>query len=231
MSSNPDSITIRSRVGTIAADHPIATRSLHRHRIDFCCGGGLPLEEACRRKNVDPQDVLSDIRRDIAGQENSDSDADGWTNRPLPELVDHIVNAYHEPLREELPRLEAMLRKVIRVHGHVDPERLNALLETFLTLKTDLDAHMRAEEEDLFPRAANIPDAGTPISTDRLVHDHDDAGRALRTIRELTDDFVPPAYACNTWKGVWAGLETLERELHDHIHLENNILFPRMQPA
>lgn len=239
----PETLSADSRVGDIAARFPVATRSLHRFGIDFCCGGGLPLSEACHRKNVDPDELLDDIRRELSAVGVSDSDR--WMDRSPVELIDHIVSAYHEPLREELPRLEAMLRKVVRVHGHVDPERLGELLDTYIGLQRELVEHMRKEESDLFPRitdsatvraadrAASRASASTsaekPASAlpfDELIDEHESAGRALERIRELTDDFVPPEYACNTWRGLWAGLEQLEREMHNHIHLENNVLFP-----
>lgn len=217
-----------SRVGEIAAQYPVATRSLHRFGIDFCCGGGIPLAEACERKNVNPDQVLDAIRTDIANTD--DSNAESWTNHSPAELVDHIVSEYHDPLREELPRLEAMLRKVVRVHGHVDPDRLGELLDVFIDLKTELDEHMMKEESDLFPRITALSDSTTSAAPsdliDSLTHEHESAGQALGRIRTLTDDFVPPEFACNTWRGLWAGLEELEKSMHRHVHLENNVLFP-----
>lgn len=227
-----DLLSPESRVGEIAARFPVATRALHRYGIDFCCGGGLPLVEACRRKNVDPDNLMNDIRREIADAGSSESDS--WSDRTPSELVDHIVSAYHEPLREELPRLESMLRKVVRVHGHYDPDRLGELLETFLALRSELVDHMQKEETDLFPlitgafaETSAVTSAEASVGgLDELVAEHETAGRALERIRELTDDFDPPEFACNTWRGLWAGLEQLEQDMHRHIHLENNILFP-----
>lgn len=223
-----ESLSPASRVGEIAARFPVATRSLHRYGIDFCCGGGLPLDEACRRKSVDADELLADIRREIV--EAGDEQSDNWTDRTPIELVDHIIATYHDPLREELPRLEAMLRKVVRVHGHYDPDRLEQLLQTYLELRSELLEHMQKEETDLFPRitsaSADGPAEAFGMKLDELVDEHESAGRALELIRELTDDFVPPEFACNTWRGLWAGLEQLERDMHRHIHLENNVLFP-----
>jgi len=223
-----DSLTMESRVGDIAARYPVATRSLHRHGIDFCCGGGLPIAEACERKNVDPLQLLEDIRKEIEDSEHSE--ADSWTHRTPSELVEHIVSEYHDPLREELPRLEAMLRKVVRVHGHYDPDRLAELLDVYVSLKAELDEHMQKEESDLFPRIVTLSDENASVPMDDLLggltSEHEAAGRALERIRELTDEFQPPEFACNTWRGLWAGLEQLEETMHRHVHLENNILFP-----
>lgn len=217
-----------SRVGEIAAQYPVATRSLHKFGIDFCCGGGIPLAEACKRKNVDPDELLDAIRTDIA--DAGESDRESWTNRSPSELVDHIVSEYHDPLREELPRLEGMLRKVVRVHGHYDPDRLGELLEIFVEMKKELDEHMVKEESNLFPGIVAFSDSATSAVPndllDSLTHEHESAGRALERIRALTDDFQPPEFACNTWRGLWAGLEELEKSMHRHVHLENHVLFP-----
>ena len=122
-----------------------------------------------------------------------------------------------------------MARKVVRVHRDKDPERLDALLESFCKLKGKLDEHMREEEENLFPailaRGASDPDSVAPMAP--FIDDHSRVGVELGRIRELTDDFHAPAGACNTWNALWHGLEALEADLHQHIHLENNILFAR----
>lgn len=217
-------VTPDSRVGEIAARHPLATRVFARHGIDFCCGGGVPLADACARRGLDTTAVLGEIERTIAAP---DADAlPRWDEAPIDELVRFILERYHAPLREELPRLEAMARKVHRVHGDKDPERLGALLETYLHLKAEVDEHLREEEEVLFPAIlANAERPETPIGA--FVDDHTRVGRELARIRELTDGFRVPDGACNTWNALWHGLAALETDLHEHIHLENNVLFPR----
>ncbi|NNF03574.1 MAG: DUF542 domain-containing protein, partial [Rhodothermales bacterium] len=157
-----DTLSTDTPVGDIAARFPVATRSLHRFGIDFCCGGGLPLSEACRRRNVDPDRLIADIRREISS--SADPGSDSWTGRSPRDLIDHIVNAYHVPLRKELPRLEAMLRKVVRVHGHIDPDRLGELLDTYVELQRELVEHMQKEESELFPRI-EAPPNNTPNNT------------------------------------------------------------------
>lgn len=216
------SITCETTVGRVAAEHPLATRVFARHGIDFCCGGGRPLKEACDAKGLDPERVLDEIRREVGGPQAEKS----WDDAPLGDLIDHIVCRYHRSLDEELPRLEGMARKVLDVHGDRDA-RLAELLAVFLDLKTELDEHMAKEEQILFPmiRGGHGAMAGAPISV--MEHEHDSAGAGLRRLRELTDDYVPPVDACTTWRALWAGLATLEEEMHRHIHLENEILFPR----
>ncbi len=219
-------ITVESRVGEIAAHHPLATRVFARHGIDFCCGGGVELRRACERRGLSPEEIVSEMEQEIAG---ASGDPGGWLEAPLVDLVDHIVGAFHVPLHEELPRLEAMSRKVARVHADRDPEgRLPAIRDTLVALKAELESHMEREERELFPRLL-AADSEVPVAP--YVDDHEEAGAALARLRELTDDYRPPADACNTWRALWAGLEALEREMHEHVHLENNVLFPRATGA
>ena len=223
------SLSLESRVGEIAARYPLATRVFARHGIDFCCGGGVALAEACAKREIDPADVLEEIEREITSP-GADVATRSWHEAPLGELVVHIVERYHDPLREELPRLEAMARRVFRVHGDKDPERLGALLESFLRLKSELDQHLHEEEESLFPSLL-LAAAGQPSQVGSFVDDHSRVGQELHQIRELTDDFRVPEGACNTWNALWHGLAALEADLHEHIHLENNVLFPRAAAA
>ena len=215
-------------IGRLAAEHPLATRVFARYRIDYCCGGGRPLDEVCRTKGLDPARVLDEVYKEIAP---SGTDMHRWDDAPLPELIDHILTAYHLPLHEELPRLEAMAEKVARVHGDKDPERLPALLAVFRGLKAELDSHLTKEEAILFPMIRRGQGAGAHGPVAVMLREHDEAGDALRQLRELTDDYTVPEGACNTWRALWFGLAALETALHEHIHLENNILFPRALAA
>ena len=217
-------ITPQSRVGEIAASHPLATRVFARHGIDFCCGGGIPLAEVCERRSLDPEVVVAEIAASLIA---APTPGESWTAAPLDELVQHILTAYHAPLREELPRLEAMVRKVARVHGEREPVRLPALQSAFLALQSDLAQHMDSEEADLFPPILAIGAEAAPAVAG-FRDDHTEVGRLLGEIRGLTDDFQLPDGACNTWSALWHGLEALETDLHHHIHLENNVLFPRL---
>lgn len=217
-------ITAESKVGEIAAQHPMATRVFSRHKIDFCCGGGVPLREVCDQRGLATTEVLDEIEQVLTA---GGSAGENWNETPLVDLVRHIVDAYHLPLREELPRLEAMARKVARVHGDKDPERLPEMLRTFLFLRGELEDHMQREEEVLFPEILSWSESAD-VSVERFVDDHSEVGRALERLRALTDDFQVPEAACNTWRALWHGLAALEGSLHDHIHLENNVLFQRV---
>jgi len=217
-------ITADSKVGQIVAEHPLAARVFARHQIDFCCGGGRPLGDACARRGLDTAAVLTEITNELTTDGGS---ATRWDEAPLGDLIEHILTHYHASLKEELPRLEAMARKVVDVHRDKQPEMLPELLAVYLGLKAELDQHMAKEERILFPmiRGGQGAMTGGPISV--MEHEHDSAGNALARLRELTHGYEVPEQACNTWRALWHGLEALEGSLHEHIHLENNILFPR----
>lgn len=221
-------ITKETTVGTVATEHPLATRVFARHGIDFCCGGGKPLAEACATRGLDTDQVLAELERELQA---APAQTTRWDQAPLGDLIDHILVTYHEPLRTELPRLEAMTRKVHEVHGDKDPERFEALLTTFLAIKADIDQHLPKEEMILFPmiKRGEGAMAGGPMHVMEL--EHEQLGGMLHKVRELTNGFEVPEGACNTWRALWAGLEDLERSLHEHIHLENNILHPRARVA
>ncbi len=208
-----------SQVGKIAVEHPMATRVFGRHQIDYCCGGGHSLADACERGGIDVALVLRELREELQG---TAPPATQWDRVPPSVLIAHIISTYHEPLREELPRLETMARTVQDVHGDKD-ERLALLVEEVAALRSELLDHMMKEERILFPRLQMGQPVAAPIQV--MEREHDDAGRVLKKLRSLTDDYCAPAEACATWRALLAGLEQLEQDLHDHIHLENNILF------
>jgi len=211
-------------VGQIAAEYPLATRVFARHDIDFCCGGGIPLAEACKKRGLEVDAVLTEIRSEI---ETTDAPTTDWRTAPLDEIIDHILVTYHQPLAEELPRIDEMARKVYSVHGEKDPETLKDLMETFAALRAELESHMAKEEQILFPmiKAGQGAMAGGPVSV--MEHEHASAGAALAHLKRLTNDYTVPEGACMTWTALWHALADLETSLHEHIHLENNILFPR----
>ena len=218
------SFNAETTVGQIATDHQLATRVFARHKIDYCCGGGSPLKNVCEKDGLNTENLLEEINKEL---ETVDYDEKKWNVEPLSDLVDHILATYHRPLDEELPRLEQMVIKVNDVHGDKDPEMFAELKNVYLRLKAELDGHMMKEEQILFPmiKRGEGSMAGGPVNV--MMMEHDNAGNALKKFRELTNDYNVPEEACNTWRALWHGLEALEESLHQHIHLENNILFPR----
>ncbi len=214
-------------VADLASRRPRSVAVLQRHGIDFCCGGKRPLVDACAKVGVEPATLLAEV----AAAEDSGDNSIRWDEAPLSALIDHLIARHHRPLDTELPRLEAMARRVLKVHGDKDPERFEKLLELVLALRAELEPHMVKEETILFPwiLGGRGRDAGAPVRV--MLMEHEAVGSLLASLREVTDDFVVPYMACGTWTALWQGLEALEADLHRHIHLENNILFPRALQA
>ncbi len=216
-------VTANTPVGEIATEHPLTTRVFARYGIDFCCGGGRPLEDVCSTKSLDTELLLAEIRKEIA---TAPAPEIRWDQEPVHALIDHILEQYHKPLREELPRIESMARKVHQVHGDKD-SALAEILEVTEALGADLEQHMMKEEQVLFPMILGGEGAmaSDPISV--MEAEHEAAGGMLARLRTLTREYEVPDGACTTWRALWVGLADLERSLHEHIHLENNILHKR----
>lgn len=215
-------ITTNTTLADIAVTIPGSTALLRRRGLDFCCHGRRSLAEACAERGIDPGEVLADVERvrpaDDAGMD--------WTSAPLDQLVQHIVVRYHETLRSLLPEVLELARTVEVVHADHDacPRGLTA---TLARAKEAVDDHLAKEEQILFPMilAGHGPRAGAPIQV--MEKEHVDHGETLATLRRLTNGYQAPADVCTTWHSLCAGLLRLESELMEHIHLENNILFPR----
>lgn len=214
-------------VGELATARPAALRAFHRHGIDFCCGGGRAIADACAKAGITPEQLDAEI----ASFEAELDAGRRWDEVPLPELVAHIVEAHHRPLDEELPRIRAMAAKVLRVHGEKMPEVLGGIVRTFAAMEAEIGPHMLKEEQILFPwiNAGRGPDCAAPIHV--MEQDHDALGELLQTMAELTVGYEPPEGACNTWRALYEGLGALDADLRLHIHLENNVLFPRALAA
>jgi len=218
------SITDADQVGRIVARAPWAAGVFVRHQIDFCCGGGRTLESACAERGLLPGQVIEEIENERAGGIRH---APSWESRPLGELIDHIVTEYHAGLVRDLPLITGWCAQVFDAHGPRDFERYLELRTVLTDLSVELSNHMLKEETVLFPwiRQGNGRTAGDPIRV--MNEEHRAAAEALARIRELTDDFALPDYACPTMEALWAALRKLDADLRAHIHLENNVLFPR----
>jgi len=225
-------ISPATRVAEVAAGHPATIRIFQEYGIDFCCGGKRPLEDVCREMKLDFAQLKRDLDLALAGPR---PDAPPWHEWSIARVVAEIVDRYHRPLDQDLPRLSRMMEKVLAVHGDRHPE-LAEVSRTFGAIVGELQPHMREEEAELFPYLAGIEGGATPGGPSAaplaspiaaLEHDHEVVGRGLGALRAITAGYRPPADACNTFRGLYHGFEELERSVHEHVHVENNILFPR----
>lgn len=221
-------------VREIAVEMPHATRVFEKLGIDYCCGGGKTLEQACAAANIGVSAVLESLNATTVPDAGSD-----WNTASLAALVNHIVETHHNYVKSETPRIEALLAKVCSVHGGRHPE-LFEVQKMFRELGAELASHMMKEEQILFPyivraeqaSAPGRPPIAPPFGTVRnpiqmMIMEHDSAGDLLREIRSITQDYTPPADGCISYQTLYRALLEFEADLHQHIHLENNLLFPR----
>lgn len=224
-------------VREIVIENPASMPVFESFGIDYCCGGGRLLSDACVRAGVDVDHLLLLIER--AKRDSRKKDARNWREEPLCDLMIYIVDKHHSFVRQETPRIEALLMKVAAKHGagHAELHEIKAL---FGAIGQELSTHMIKEEHVLFPYIKRMEEAAEtrgprpqacfdsvkrPIAN--MIAEHDDAGALLERIRELANGYTVPGGACASFQALYGALEAFERDLHQHVHLENNILFPR----
>jgi regulator of cell morphogenesis and NO signaling len=231
------SIETTKTVGEIAADLPNATREFEKLGIDYCCGGSRTLGEACAEAKISVDEALARLQK--ATDATVPDGSQDWQNQPLADLITHITRTHHVFVRGECPRIQALAAKVVGVHGKNHPELLQ-LQETFSALAEELSVHLMKEEQVLFPYVVRLEESfvagepappamfGTVVNPVRMMmQEHDGAGDALRKLRATTGDYSVPEDACISYRTLYEALKGFEADLHQHIHLENNILFPR----
>ncbi|MFC7736337.1 iron-sulfur cluster repair protein YtfE [Roseomonas sp. GCM10028921] len=206
------------RVTEIAAALPGPTAVFRKHKLDFCCGGDVPLAEAAARRGASLPAIKAELATLLPRQATAPEETGA--------LIDLIETRYHATHRRELPELIRLARRVEAVHGD-KPEAPRGLADLLEEMGLELESHMQKEEAVLFPmmRDGGHPMIGHPVAMMR--HEHDDHGEHLRALEALTNNGEPPAGACNTWRALFAGTRKLADDLMEHIHLENNVLFPR----
>ena len=226
-------LDIKQTVGQFVRENPNCARVFEQLQIDYCCGGKVPLIAACEKRGVDTREVLKLLANCSDSDLASDQiDADKLS---LTELCDHIESTHHAYLKTELPRLDLMTEKVARVHGDKD-SRLHRVRDAFVSLRSELEPHMMKEERILFPIIRSLETSSTrqefhcgsvanPIRQMESEHDH--AGSALSVLNESTDGYTPPDWACSTYRAMLDALKRLESNMHQHVHKENNVLFPK----
>ncbi len=217
-------------------ENPSSIRIFEKLGIDYCCGGRKPLTDACLENNLEVAVVLAVLEsaKDIRPAAELD-----WSTASLQNLVSHIIATHHEYVKRELPRLAVLAEKVVSRHGPTTPH-LSVIQTTLAQLDAELTHHLGKEEQVLFPYIVDLEDAldtghhrpascfgaiANPIAM--MTQEHDAAGALLVELRKLSNGFLPPEGACPTYHAFYDGLREFEQDLHQHIHLENNILFPR----
>ncbi len=229
--------TATRTIREIALETPETTRVFEEFKIDYCCGGKKSIEEACAAAGIDPEVVAARIELAISDH-STRGRANDMENRSASELIDHIIAKHHIYTATEIERLTPLMEKVCSRHGQQHPD-LFELQAVFLALADSLLPHMKKEEMVLFPYVQSLasvssgtgtaspPHFGTVENPIRMMMvDHEADGVRLRQMRETSNDYTLPAEACPSFTALYAGLEDLEKDLHRHIHLENNVLFP-----
>jgi regulator of cell morphogenesis and NO signaling len=227
---------INKTVGEFVAEDYRTAKVFEKHGIDFCCGGKIGLSDACRERDIDPASIQGEIE---AVKEEPLERSQNYGAWGLPFLADYIVNTHHGYLNENTRQIAVYANKIAEVHGAHHPEVIE-IARIFGQIATDMEAHLREEEEVLFPaikridtaRKNNVEPEAADLSAIReclkkLNQEHDAIGDAVHTIRDLSKRYAIPADVCNTFVVTYQKLKEFEDDLHKHVHLENNILFPK----
>lgn len=213
-----------------------AAAIFEKYSLDFCCKGGVTIDQACSEKNIDPAAVYADLSQlESTAHENTPY----YSEWPLDELIDYIVNVHHKYVRESISVISAHTQKVATVHGSNHPEVVE-IARHFEAVAAELQRHMMKEEHMLFPYVKSLvrakrkegtfisPPFGTAQNPIRMMEaEHRAAGDELYVVRSLSNNYIPPEDACTTYRVSFQELQQFERDLHQHVHLENNILFPK----
>jgi regulator of cell morphogenesis and NO signaling len=232
-------ISATQTVREVATTLPNATRIFEKLGIDYCCGGGKSLADACAQAKLSLGDVLRSLEQGGESALPAAGDQAEFARATLGELVSHIVSTHHAYVKQEVPRIQKLLARVVSVHGRNHAELLD-IQQVFAGLAAELTSHMMKEEVVLFPYVVQLEEAietgkGAPRASFGTVNnpvqmmemEHESAGQALRELRSLTGDYTAPADGCFTYNTVFAAMKDFEADLHQHIHLENNLLFRR----
>jgi regulator of cell morphogenesis and NO signaling len=220
-------------LGELVVQQPRAAALFERLGLDYCCGGARTLEQACDQQGLDAKTVSVLLRALADEPRGADLEAHDVGRATIPELCEHIVTRHHEPVRRDLARIGDLMGTVVRVHGRTHRELLD-LQRLFTAIRSDLETHMRTEEQTLFPacRALDDDPESAVFDADLLVlleDDHATTGAALCALREVAGGYGTDAPLCSTHRTMLNSLRAFELDMHQHVHEENNVLFPRVR--
>jgi len=225
---------VTKTLAQIVRDNYQTASIFEKYNLDFCCRGKQSLQQACEENSLPTELIVDEVNNLLKEETRLPIDFDKLS---LSELIDYIVSTHHAYTKKELPQIYAYLQKVSSKHGERYPE-LCSIFETFSELREEMELHMKKEELILFPSIKELErgiksqggsNIEAPISVMEDEHDH--AGRSLEQIRQLSNKYTPPADACTTYRLTFTALQAFEKDLHQHVHLENNILFPKAVEA
>jgi len=230
------SLDHESKMKDIALSNPAARQVLEDAGLDYCCGGGQSLHDACLHADVPAEEILKRLREN---SKDVSPDEANWTSAPLSDLTRHIRERHHRYVREAIARVQTLLDKVVTKHGENHPE-ITDIQKLFTEVGREMIMHMQKEEQILFPYIDALEKAASthgsmeppffqtvrnPIHT--MMKEHESAGELVKQIRKVSSEYKAPADACTSYKALYQDLQAFEADLHQHVHLENNILFPR----
>ncbi len=221
---------INKTIAEIVSDDISTASVFKKYQLDFCCGGGKTIAKACENKEINIDDLLNDLENVSINNSSPNLNFKDWK---LDFLIDYIINNHHTYIKDNVGIINEFAKKVAKVHGDHNPENIE-IANLFATLSNELLAHMNKEEMILFPAIKEMFQNGNKSfqfgSIDNPVrmmeHEHDTAGDIIKKIQQLSNNFSTPDHACNTYKALYHKLEEFTNDLFQHIHLENNILFP-----
>lgn len=223
-------------VASFVAENYKTADVFKKYHIDFCCGGNISLEAICSKNNINLEEISNDLDKIFNENISPDENYNSWS---VGKLVYHILDNHHVYIRTSIPTIETYLLKLKKVHGENHPELIQ-IQELFYKMARDLEQHLMKEENIIFPYALQLnsvnnssevpkPFFGSIKNPINMMHfEHESAGNEAKLIRKLTNDFLPPEDACNTYRVAFKKLEEFETDLFKHVHLENNILFPKI---
>lgn len=224
-----------SKTGEIVTQFPRASKILKEYHLDFCCGGNRPISEAIAEKNLNEKEVLSKLNTLYDETKELNEREVNWEMEQYSDMIDHILVTHHAYLDNVLTELSGFVTKVYSVHGPMHPE-LSEVYRLFHRLKLELEEHLVQEEVNVFPQIKAYEEDLSKDTLNKVLEtiaaleeEHEEAGNLLKELRAVTDDYTLPEGACTTYTLMYLKLEELESDLFQHIHLENNILFPRLE--
>lgn len=225
------------QIGAIVSALPKAVDVFTRHKIDFCCGGQRQLSTAIADQGLATETILTELDQAYAEAEKLREPGRDWRTARLSDLIDHIVNTHHAFLNTTLPELSQLTTTILRVHG-ANHKELAKVHRLFHSLKLELEQHLITEEEEVFPLVKQFESTESRQALDQAIakveqleSEHEGAGDILKQLREITEDYAVPPDGCGTFERTYDLLQQLEGDLFRHIHLENNILHPRLREA